>query len=279
MQFLKTKENHIFKTTKLKNKIIMILYLRNIVLSLLVLLPITNGYSQELRLTNGEWPPYMSEKLRDSGLASHIVSSAFKLEGVDVKYGWYKWKRAFVFAQSGEWGGTVGWIKTPEREVDFYYSDPIFSAEMVFFHLKDKAFKWDSIADLTGLTIGGTIGYVDYGKEFLAAEKDKSINVYRLTTDVKNFAKLLRGRVDIFPLTKEVGYNLLHNNFSNEETSLITNHDKALDAFEYHLILSKKAEGSKDLIEKFNRGLRTMKQSGEYDNFFRNAKNGFYTLK
>ncbi len=38
-----------------------------------------------IRISNGEWAPYMSENSAHYGLASHIVSEAFKLEGITVE--------------------------------------------------------------------------------------------------------------------------------------------------------------------------------------------------
>ena len=37
-------------------------------------------------LTNGEWPPYTSQNLKNYGVFSPIVSEAFELEGMTVEY-------------------------------------------------------------------------------------------------------------------------------------------------------------------------------------------------
>ncbi len=230
-----------------------------------------------IRLTNGEWPPYMSKELEYGGLATRIVTEAFVIKGIQVKFGWFPWKRAFDYAQGGEWDGSVGWIRTPEREQHFYFSEPIFTGEMVFFHLKNYAFDWNTIRDLRGISIGATIGYGDYGEAFMKAEKAKSIEVHRVPTDKQNYSKLLLGRIKIFPLTREVGYNVLHKNFKPEEVQLITHHPKPIETWSYYLILSKQTEKSQYLLRIFNEGLRQLKETGKYDQYFEEARQGKYS--
>lgn len=87
-----------------------------------------------IRITNGEWMPFMSKEVRNYGFVSEIVSEAFLLEGVEVEYGFYPWVRSLELARIGQWDGTIGWAKTEEREKDFYFSDePIWTATAVFF--------------------------------------------------------------------------------------------------------------------------------------------------
>ena len=89
-----------------------------------------------IRLTNGEWPPYLSEHLEHYGVVSRIVTEAFALEGVKVEYGFFPWKQAYELAESGEWDGSLIWLRTPEREQYFYFSEPILQCNYVFWHLK-----------------------------------------------------------------------------------------------------------------------------------------------
>ena len=122
----------------------------------------TTGFCQEpetVRLTNGEWPPYLSEKSYKYGLYSHIVEEAFKIMGIKVEYGFFPWKRSFKLAENGDWDGSTVWAYSPEREKKFLFSEPIGHGCHVFFHLKDFKFDWQTEDDLQGIKIGGTIGY------------------------------------------------------------------------------------------------------------------------
>ncbi len=39
-----------------------------------------------IRITTGEWPPYISESLPGYGVVSRIVTEAFKLENIRVEF-------------------------------------------------------------------------------------------------------------------------------------------------------------------------------------------------
>lgn len=226
---------------------------------------------ETVRITNGEWPPYLSKDLKGYGIASRIVTEAFALEGIKVEYGFFPWKRAFYLAEKGEWDGAAVWLRSPERERDFYLSDPIVKSSYVFFHLKSFGFNWKNIDDLRGLKIGATIGY-DYGEKFEKAEKDGIINVVRVPSDEQNLMKLLHGRIDIFPLDMEVGYTMLYKMYKPETISMITNHSLPLRADPLHLLLTKKNGKNAKLMELFNKGLKKLGEKGEIDKFFEEAR-------
>lgn len=114
------------------------------------------GHAEEsIRLAIGEYVPYCSEKIKNYGIVPWIVTTAFAMEGVEVKYDWYPWARAYDYARKGRWDGSVAGVWTFEREKDFYYSDPIINSEVVFFHLRSYPFDWQSIDDITDIPIGG----------------------------------------------------------------------------------------------------------------------------
>jgi len=221
---------------------------------------------ETVRITNGEWPPYLSEQLPFNGVASRIVTEAFALEGVRVEYGFFPWKRSLALAEMGEWDGSAVWFRSPEREESFYLSDPVILSSYVFFHLKNYLFDWRTMDDLREIRIGATLGY-NYGEAFEAAEKAGAINVDRCASDELNLQKLLRDRFKIFPVDMEVGYAMLHKQFKPETVSLFTNHPRPLRQESLYLLLSKKLERNKRLIELFNRGLQKLKESGRIEEF------------
>lgn len=45
--------------------------------------------AEDVRLTNGEWAPYLGATLPHQGVASRIVAEAFALEGVTVHWEFY----------------------------------------------------------------------------------------------------------------------------------------------------------------------------------------------
>ena len=140
-----------------------------------------------INLLTGEWPPYTSKSELKGKMAEAIVSEAFKLEGVTVKYEYYPWKRSYRSAKEGFGAGTFPWYKSEQRENDFIVTkEPLLKVKNVFFHLKSLDFQWESYEDLKKYSIGGTIGYTD-----TALLQSKGLNVQLVPREELNLKKLL----------------------------------------------------------------------------------------
>ncbi len=222
--------------------------------------------AEQIRLTTGEWPPYQSRTLEHGGVATRIVTEAFKMEGLTVEYGYFPWKRSLKLAETGKWDGTFLWFDTPQRRQLFFISEPIIEAKYVLFHLKDLDFDWDSTADLSAFIIGGTLGY-DYGKAFQSAEADGTLTVQRKPSDLENFSQLVKGNIQLFPCDQSVGYTLIQSAFPPNIAAGITHHTKPLKVATHHLLLSRKVKGNKRRLHNFNRALQSLKDDGKLDRY------------
>ena len=231
--------------------------------------------AQSIRITNGEWPPYMSENLKYYGVTSRIVTEAFALEGIKVEYGFFPWKRSFILAQEGKWDGSAVWSKTKEREMDFYFTLPVIHDTTVFFHRKDYPFDWADYEDLKGLKIGATLEY-NYGEQFHDALKKGKITVELVSSDKTNFKKLMGKRIPIFVCNIEVGYSLINQMYDKETASLITSHPRPVKQDTLSLILTKKNPKNRQLVEVFNKGIEKLKQTGKMDQYVEESRRGEY---
>ena len=228
-----------------------------------------------IRITNGEWEPYLSQYSYEYGLASHIVSEAFKLEGITIEWGFFPWKRSYVLAQKGAWDAAAVWWPTKEAKKDFLISVPVVETSFVFFHLKDYAFEWDSMQDIQEQSIGVTRGY-DYGEAFMTALKDEKISVQVSNSDELNFKKLLSGRITVFPNDPLVGHSQIRNNFSRNSASLFTSHPKEFAKGTLNLFICKKCEKGKYFLEKFNAGMKKLRKSGRLEQMYKELSTGKY---
>jgi polar amino acid transport system substrate-binding protein len=220
--------------------------------------------AETIRITNGEWPPFTSENLPDKGPLSRIVTEAFALEGITVEYGYFPWKRAYDYAKSGKWDGSVGWAPTPKHIQDFHMSTPVITVDKALFHLKNIPFDWTTIDDLKGWKVGGTAGY-SYGDDWDKAVKDGRLKVEEVTTDEQNLRKLLLRRVDIVAMEVDVANYLIRAHLSPEEAAMITQHPRLVMQTPICLALSRQSARSADLLTRFNRGLRRLTESGAYE--------------
>ncbi len=252
----------------------------NFLVTIIILLCISNSITAEevVRLTNGEYAPYQSEKLKYYGVNSRIVTEAFALEGVKVKYGFFPWKRAMLFVETGEWDGSPGWFYSKERAKHSYLSDAFIKYEFVFFHLKSYSFDWKNIGDLKGISIGATAEY-NMGKTFQDAEKTGKIKVKRVTRDIQNLRRLLAGHIKLYATELDATYFLMQKELTSAEKKLITHHPKTLRADPAYLLLSKKIPRNKRLIEVFNKGLKQLKESGKLDQYIEESRRGEYIIK
>lgn len=218
--------------------------------------------ADEVRLTNGEWAPYLGARLPHQGVASRIVEEAFALEGIQVRWEFYPWARSMYLAERGERAGTAVWLRSPEREKAFYISDPVIESTYYLFHRKDRPLDWRQVADLKGLRLGGAIGY-DYGTNFQLAELDGQIQVKRLSNEEQGMRMVLASRLDAFPMDKVVAFSLLNDRFSSAERARLSFHPLPLRSDGLHLMLSREVPGNAELIVRFNKGLARLRASGK----------------
>ena len=73
------------------------------VFSVLLSLPATSaGAAETVEITTGEYAPWTSESLKHGGFSTHIITEAFKLEGYEVNFTFYPWKRVYEAAKDGK---------------------------------------------------------------------------------------------------------------------------------------------------------------------------------
>lgn len=242
--------------------------LQSILIALLLPLVVAGAAvaSDEVRLTNGEWSPYLGQNLPHHGVASRIVEEAFALEGVYVQWEFYPWARALRRAEHGTSDGSAVWHRNPKREELFYISDPVIESGYYLFHRDDVAFDWSRIDDLATLRIGGATDY-DYGAEFEQAEREGRIKVNRLSSEEQGLRMLLAGRLDLFPMDKVVAFDMLHTRFTREERQRLNFHPTPLRYDGLHLLLSKRVAGNAERMQRFNRGLKALRDSGKVSQY------------
>lgn len=222
--------------------------------------------TEVVRLTNGEWPPFTSERLEHGGVLSRIVAESFALEGITVEYGYFPWKRAYQFAMTGEWDGSVGWALTPDHLRDFLMSEPVIFVDKALFHMKSTPLNWSKIEDLSQWRIAATAGY-SYGQEWDEAVKNGRLKIETVTNDEQNIKRLLAGRIDAFAMEVDVANYLIDTTLTPDEARQLTYCPKLLAHSPICLALSRKLEKAPVLLKRFNDGLSKLKAAGLYDQY------------
>jgi polar amino acid transport system substrate-binding protein len=244
-------------------------------LCLLLCLNTQAAEQQALSISVGDWPPYLSADLKHNGVIAHLISDLFADEGYRVSFQFLPWPRAYAATAAGRFAASAVWMHKNAREADFLYSAPILDEQFVFFHLKSFPFDWRSPYDLTGMTLGGGLKY-SYGAKFDAFLSTGQVRIERVSSDMQNFEKLLRERIVLYPQEINVGYAALHSDFTPADIAKITHHPKPLLNNLSYLMFPKQLEGSQALRERFNRRLQQYRDSGRYEQYFRDLQAGHY---
>jgi len=217
-----------------------------------------------VKLTTGEWPPIFSESLPGGGIMNRLIAEAFRLEGVQVQYTYMPWVRSYEVGKTRRFDGTVGLAPNPERLKWFAFSDPVMTADMVFFHRKNHKVSWNTLADLAPDIIGTTKGDY-YSDEFAALQKAGKLKIDDSSADeINNLHKLIRGRITLFPIERHVGLYLLQQNFPERERAQITYTNKTFWEAPLHVLINKQTPDGPEILNIFNRGLMKLKNGSAY---------------
>lgn len=219
--------------------------------------------NQSVRIASGEWPPFIGSNLPNYGFVGEIISQAFAQQGYQVEFHFLPWARAYAETQRGLYDATAIWMHSEEREVDFFYSLPVSQEEFVFFYPVKKPFNWTSLSELAPYKLGGVLAY-SYGKELDALLESGTLTMERDGLAAKNLEKLAKGRVDIVPEEKHIGYYLINQEIPHLQ-ALITHHPTPFLTNSNYLLFPKQGARSQELLAIFNHYL-TQKRNMTEDN-------------
>lgn len=224
-----------------------------------------------VKIAAGEWPPFISAKVKGKGFLAQIVEAAFAKEDVKVEWSFVPWKRALEDTKRGDYHASAAWVKTAERAEKFHVTDSVVETKLGFFYKdkkKDRFEKFTKLKEFKGLKIGTTIGY-NYGPEFTKLIDSKTLTVEAAPSDEINFLKLKGDRIDTFTVELMVGEFLLNQlldegKISPAERKSLVVHPKHFVEEPLHMLFSKKGnqEHIKKLFDKFQVGLAKLKKEG-----------------
>jgi polar amino acid transport system substrate-binding protein len=223
-----------------------------------------------ITLANSEWAPYTSQHLPHYGPMTRIVTEAFALEGIEVRYIFRPYSRAYAEAATDHVHGTLFWStsgRDSDRQRRFYFSDVVFDGRSVLFHLKSYPFHWTGYQQMTGVRMGGTSGYEYTFDKYPDIVMDRTA-----VTDEQNFRKLAAGRFDVFPANLDVGRAIMRSTLTPEQAELITWDPNPYNITHYHLMLNKINKNNPRYLTLFNKGLKRLKESGRLDQYLQALK-------
>ncbi len=221
---------------------------------------------EKIFITSGEWSPHLSENLEHYGFGSMVVTEAFNAAGITVNYGFFPWKRSYLYAENlytnpETWAGTILWVKSPERDRKFIYSDPVLVERQVLIQLKAD-YSWNQLTEGERKTIGIMSG--SYNPVINRALLEGKIFVIEFRDYPDLLQKTLEGHVDASIIGLNVGLYYFNNNLSDYEKTQLNISDTPLETRNYHLMINRNYPNADEIISRFNMGLKELKQNSRY---------------
>lgn len=217
--------------------------------------------SEILKLTTGEFPPYISSNSQYLGPLSQIVSLSFEELGYKTHIDFNPWNRALKMAEKGRVDATYAWSVKADRQVHFLYSKPLFIFEQRAFSLNKAQLNVARTAPAKSVRLCRPQGYTLQGHSQLLV--NSGVAVHFIPPDVATCFNMLKAeRVDIVVVDKLEGYSYASKAFKSlDEVKVL---DKVFFKYSNHLLVSKKHPNAEKLIEDFNQGLDNLMASGRY---------------
>jgi len=212
--------------------------------------------------------------LKEGGYVLQLVTAAFRATGYKVKYHYLPWQRGYKDSAEGLYDATAFYVCTDERKKLFSCSSSAVSQDRFIFFRKASAKKpkWNKLSDLRDVTIGLTLGYF-YDKDFfeLSKVKKRNITLSPVKTDIQNMKKLASGKIDLFPLDKNVGLYLMRERLSDVERKMIAYDDQVIFNQTAHILFPKRSKNSSKYRNAFDKGMRIISNNGIKDKIIQDS--------
>ncbi len=241
-----------------------------IAISLLFSLPLLGAQNETkvepLVILSGEWEPYVGEKLVGQGFVTELVKATFKQMERKVEIKWLPWVRGEQAVLKGEHFATFPYASSVHREPLFYFSDPLFYTQTVFFYNTkfNRNIKFEQWDDLKDIRIGGVRGY-----GYVPSIQKRGLDVHLVNSPKQLVKMLLRNRVDIIAINLMAGWEMIDRHYKANYNDFATLEKKVNSMHAIHLMISKKYPAAQVLKSEFNEALAEIKRKGIYNKIMR----------
>lgn len=219
--------------------------------------------NETIRLATDSYEPYYSPGLLNNGFFSEIAVAAFKEVDIDLQIDFVPWKRAYDLAVSGVYDGLLGAYNNAERDQYFYCTDGICKSTLSIFSKKTNNIDYKNLDSLHDCCIGIVRGY-SYTDTF---DTDDTFDKIHSPTSEKNINLLFYNRVDVIIESQLVFYNLINSHYYDNKENFVMLGE--LDTKWLHILFSKNIKNAYEYTQKFNLGLKKIKEKGILDNILK----------
>ena len=220
-----------------------------------------------LKLATIEWPPYVSGELDGKGWTSEVIKSAFKSQGLKIRFAVIKgnnaWGRVLKGVKKGTFVGGYPAYYSEDRAQHYFFSRPLGKGPLVFFKRKGEKVSYDGdLETLKKYKIGIVKDYYNGATFSKANYLTKKI----FKSDRVSLVMLSKKRVDLVLLDKLVTEFHLKNDPYLKKLKLgIQAVEPPLENKALHVAFSKKHKNGGKYLRVFNKGLNAIRENGELE--------------
>lgn len=215
-----------------------------------------------LRLVTGDdYAPFTDQALPEGGMLTHVVRAALQQSNIASSLDWHPWNRGYLKTLRGDYDATFPYVRSPQREKVFLYSEPLFIAEQHIFSRAGEAIEIDDVPSMQGRRLCYPLGWqppaiiqqlLDDGQ--LSRHSPAGLNeCARL---------LLMERDDFFIAGRRLGETAMQ--LTGEPIERFRRSTSAISSSTLHLIVPRSHPQAAVIIAQFNQGLAQLRASGDY---------------
>jgi len=223
--------------------------------------------AEELQVATSEWIPYVGKDLPNQGLALDIVNQALKRAGYTTSMNLQSWSRTLEGTDIGVFDLIATAWYSKERDKSFYFSKPYIYSEITLLKHIDFDFRFSSIADLNGRTVGIIRDYA-YGEKF-----DRARGIIRVPGIhiLENIQRVLNGEIELTVGDKRVlQYEIKHNISLNRDKLIFV--PNAVLKKGIYIAVSRLNPKHKEIAQAFDKAISAMRKDGTYDRIIKSHK-------
>ena len=219
----------------------------------------------EIRIVTEELPPYnMTQDGRGTGMSTEVVQAVLKEVGISAPIQFMPWARAYDIALNSENVLIYSITRTPQREMLFKWVGDIAPMRWYLFARAGSNIHLASLDDARKYQVAAV--KEDAGEQYLLSQgfvigrNLQSSNKYQY-----NYDKLKLGRADLWISLELSALHLIRNAGEEPEKSVVRVLSlPGLDG-EHGLNMAFSLKTPDALVERFRKGLQSIRRNGTYD--------------
>lgn len=221
-----------------------------------------SAQAASLRLVTGnDYAPFTGQTLPGGGMLTQVVEAALGERGMSYSLHWRPWNRGYLRTLQGEFDATFPYIKTPQREQEYLYSEPLFIAQQHIYSRANQPMELSEPSSLHGRRFCYPLGWAP--PKVLQEMLDQGLLTRHSPVGLKECVRLLQlKRDDFFISDRRLGDTALR--LAGADLTHFRRSDSAISNSTLHLIVPLSHPQGAQLIEQFNLGLRALQDSGRY---------------